>query len=431
MDWEYHCRSHSGRRVICSYARKATSESSKHRTMFNARSTKPKSGEQEFPWYGRFYAIRILFTAMVLLMLVINDTACDINRAGGHLWLLLAGASYPHVAHLLLGRFEGRRKRGHIVFVIDGLFSGAVMAALGPFSAPSAVLSAINLFNWMATGGPVLAALGMVAAVAGFALSGTHAATPAVSACTATDALAAAALIGYFFFVARFINLHVTRLRQQQAQFQTELDATIRTRKLADQALLAVLPASAAELLAETGQLATRMHGTATILIVEFVQERAEELTIAKLADCFQACDAIFGRHGFECVKTYGRKYLAMSLSEAGPDEAVAASQEVRAFLSDHHALVTTSTPHRLVRSVVHSGKVSTGLVQPSRLNFELAGDAMETLDAMAASTSNWPNDAIVISGATRSRMSNAEGFEVISDETGLPTYLRRLDALP
>lgn len=347
---------------------------------------------------------------MVLVMLATSDAVCR-SQPGAHFWLLLSGAAYPHVGHLLLGRFEGRRRRGYAVLIIDGLFAGAVMAAIGLASAPSAVLAAINLFNWMVVGGPTLAALGMTAALAGIALSGEPATAQSAAACMASDVLAGIVLLGYFSVVARFIHHHIGTLRQQHSQFQAESDATARARKLADRALTAVLPISAAEIFAEKGDVAPETLVGATILLVEFARIPSESPSIADLADCFQICDSVISRHGFECIKTFGRRYLAMSRAQTGPDDAIAATQEVSNFLIDHQALAASPAAKRSVRAFLHCGTIATGLVQPSRLNFDLVGEAMETLDALTALASDRPTGTVVASAAAQRRMHNPSGF--------------------
>ena len=79
--------------------------------MPKTRSTKSTATHQELSWQGRLYAIRVLFTVMVLIVLGVDDAVCH-EQTGSHFWLMLAGGLYPHAGKLLLGRFEGRR-RGH------------------------------------------------------------------------------------------------------------------------------------------------------------------------------------------------------------------------------------------------------------------------------------------------------------------------------
>lgn len=396
------------------------------RTMPANRPTPPKLTLQELPWQGRLYALRVIFTTMVLVMLAVSDWSCR-NQPGGHFWLILFGAAYPHLGYLLLGRFEGRGRRGYTVLVIDGLFCGAVMAAIGLASPPSAVLAAINLFNWMVVGGPTLAGFGLTAALAGIALSGLPDISPSPSACMASDALAGFLLIGYFLVVGRFIHHHGGKLRQQHLNLQAESDVATRARKLADQALMSMLPRSASEVLAAKGELPPETLEGATVLLVEFSWDRSQSPTIGDLADCFQIADAVISRHGFECIKTFGRRYLAMSRGPKGPDDAINATREVNNYLLDHRSLPDSRATQCSVRAFVHCGTLVAGLVQPSRLNFELLGEPIGELEALAANSSELPTDAIVASVAAYRRVQNKLDFIATPTGSDGKVYLFRV----
>lgn len=400
------------------------------RKMPKTRSTKATATHQELSWQGRLYAIRVLFTAMVLVVLAVDDALCH-DQTVSHFWLMLAGGLYPHAGKLLLGRFEGRRRGGYPMMVVDGLFSGVVIAALGPASAPSAVLAAINLFNWMAVGGPFLVGLGMTAALAGFALSEADLVWQSTNSCPASGTLAGILLVGYFFVIGRFIHRYIGRMRQQYLQFQSESDAAARAKVAADLALASILPASAATLLIEKGDVPTQTLDRATILLIEFAWKRAESPSVAALADCFEICDSVIGRHGFECVKTFGRAYLAVSRAPTGPDDAVATAREVGNYLVDHGGLPGSPFSQRSVRAVVHCGTVTAGLVQPSRLNFEVLGEPMEAMNALAAFAREQPLGNAVVSESAQRRMQATSGIIAIADERHPVAYLLPLAPTP
>lgn len=382
--------------------------------------TRPAAAHrQQLPRQGQLYAIRVLFTLMALAMLALGDTVCR-GQPGAHLWLLLAVAAYPHVAHLLLGRFGGRREQA--ILVIDGLIAGAIVGAIGLLSAPGAVLAAIILFNWAIMGGPLLMAMGMLAALVGFAITGTGAQTTATVApgdCTALDALAACVLLAYFFVIARFMFRYIGELRQHQAELQAAADVAESARANADRALLGVLPASAAGILAEQGDLPPGTVGNATLLLLEFAWSRGESPTVTELAECFQLCDTILNRHGFEGIKTFGRRYLAMSRTATGPDDAIRAARELNDYLLDHSALVSLPAAQRSVRAFLHCGSVTAGLVQPERLNFDLLGETVEALLSLANMAAAQPLSTVIASSAARRRLPDATGFVVIPGADG------------
>jgi hypothetical protein len=387
------------------------------------------SPRQQLPGQGQLYAIRVLFTGMALAMLVINDMVCR-GQPGTHLWLLLAGVAYPHVAHLLLGRHGGRR--GQAILVADGLFAGSVIGAIGLLSAPSAVLAAISLFNWTIMGGASLVAMGMIAAFIGVAITGTQPFAPiAAGDCTALDALAAIVLLSYFFVIARLMFGFIGELRQQQAELQAAVDVADGARAIADRALLGVLPGSAADKFAEKGNLPSIAINNATLLLIEISWPRGESPTITELAESFQVCDAILTRHGFEGIKTFGRHYLAMCRANTGPDDAVRASRELNDYLRDHQALVDSPTAQRSVRAILHCGAVTAGLVQPERFNFDLLGDAAEALLSLASMATAQPMATVIASPAVRRRLQDATGFVATYGNTGTELHILSLVASP
>lgn len=365
---------------------------------------------------------------MVLAMLLVSDTVCR-NQPWANVWLLVAGVAYPHVSQLLFGRFEGRR-RGYAIFVVDGLFSGAVIAAVGLASVPSAVLAAINLFNWMIIGGPALVALGVTAALAGIALSDAPAIATA-NVCVTSDVVAEIVLITYFFVIARFIHRDIAELRQQHAEFQAESDAAVNARKLADRTLLSILPNSAGRVLAETGELPPATLDSATVLLVEFGWLPSKPPSVSDLADCFKICDTIMNRHGVECIKTFGRRYLAMSREVTGPDDAIAAVRELSSYLCDHRSMQTGDETQRIVKAFLHCGDVTAGLVQPARQNYDLLGDAIEFVHALAELPPGEPMATIVASAAAYRRLRDTAGFVATTDKPDTIIYLSHLTPMP
>jgi class 3 adenylate cyclase len=395
-----------------------------------SRTRSVSANRQQLPRQGQLYAIRVLFTLLALAMLALSDTLCR-SQPGHHLWLLLLGATYPHLAHLLLGRFRGVR-RGQAILIADGFFAGSVIGAIGLLSAPSVVLAAISLFNWTILGGATLVAMGMIAALAGIASTGTQVLTPiATGECATLDALAAFVLLGYFFVIARFMFRYIGELRQQQAELQAAADTADGARAIADRTLLGVLPASAADILAERGDLPPCAVSNATLLLVEFAWPRGESPAVTELAECFRICDAILKRHGFEGIKTFGRRFLAMSRAETGPDDAIKAARELNDYLLDHAALVTLPAAQRSIRAFLHCGAVTAGLVQPERLNYDLLGETVEALLSLANLAAAHPVATVIASSAVRRRLHDATGFAIAPGEAGAELSVLNLVASP
>lgn len=372
------------------------------------------------------YFIRVLFSGIALVILAVSDALCR-SSPGNHAWLLLAGAAYPHLGHLLLGRFDIRRRRGHLIFLIDGLFVGAVMGALQFAPVPSAVLVTINLFNWMIVGGATLVAFGSSALLAGLALTKpTDLELPGGTAgvCSAPEWLAGVVLVGYFLIVARIIHQLVEELSQQQAELQAQTDAATNSRNMAERTLLAILPPSIAQTLAERGEAPPVTLDNATLLLIELGRGRAPP-SIGDLADAFKVCETILTRHGFELIKTYGSRAVALGRRDDGPATALAASREIINYFADHRALIGTVDAGRNMRMVMHHGPVTIGMVQPERLNVELIGETVDGLTALAAIIPSLPPGTLAISVAAQRKLRNGDDL-VLSpgDDHTPPCYL-------
>lgn len=385
--------------------------------------------------YRNIYIIRVLFTTMALVILAFSDAACPGLTSGNHGWLFITGALYPHLSHLLLGRFNPRKLGGHVIFIADGLFVGALIAELGLAVVPSAVFAAINLFNWMIIGGPNLVAVGVIAMLGGAIMSGPHISEISqgiggMAGCSAINDLASAVLIAYLLVVARVVNHHFEKLRQQQDAFQTEIDAATNARNLAERALLAVLPPSAARMLQEKGAVAPTTVDDATVLLIEFDWGRDVLPTMDKIIEAFHVCDMILARRGFESIKTFGRRILAMSRASGGPDDAIVVAREVENHLTDHNILADASGPHCMTRIAIHCGPVMLGMVQPERLNLELLGETIDALAALAAATANQPPGTVVASLEAQRKMCSTAGLVLASGDALTPPHYK-LTLLP
>lgn len=372
---------------------------------------------------GKIYVVRVIFSVMALALLTVNDVFCH-GRPAGHFWLVLAGVIYPHLGQLLLGRFDISRRRGHALFLIDGLFVGAVIGALELAMLPSTVLAVISLFNWMIVGGPVLAALGSTLMFAGMMTAVTvHSVFPtgAGNACNTADWLAGAILLGYFLIVARIIHQLVGDLRLQQVELLACSDAASVAQNQAERALLAVLPPSAAGTLAEKGELVPESVQGATLLLIEPAPHDKPPSSIDDLQDTFHVCDMILARHGFELVKTFGRRAIALSRKECGPDDALKAMREIDNFFADHRIFAGAANARRALRGVLHHGPVTLGLVQPERLNLDLLGETVDELAKLAALTGIQPTATLIASVPAYGKLRAPVDFVPIQSDGSLP----------
>lgn len=372
------------------------------------------------------YVIRVIFSGMALVILAVSDAICR-TGSGEHAWILLAGAAYPHIGHLLLGRFDVRRRRGHLLFIIDGLFIGAVVGALQLAIIPSAILITIVLFNWMVVGGATLVAFGSTALLGGLAITKpADIVFPGNSAgvCSAPEWLAISVLIGYFLIVARVIHQLMGELNQQKGELLARTDAASNARNLAERTLLAILPPSIAQALSERGAVPPSTLDSATLLLFELDWGRVSP-SIDDLADAFKVCNTILSRHGLEFLKTQGNRAMAMSHRDNGPSAALAASNELINYFADHRALIGSTEAHRNIRMVMHHGPITIGLVQPERLNMEVIGETVDGLMTLAAIIPRLPPGSLAVSVAAHRKLGDSSRL-VLAPVDGLtpPCYL-------
>ncbi len=352
----------------------------------------------------KVYLVRLTCTLMILALLVAHGALCHGNP-GEHGWLLLAGLLYPHVGNLLFGQQDIGRGGSRAVFLADGLFAGAVVAALGYAPAPALVLAVINLFNWMVVGGPLLVVAGALCMLAGMLATGADLEFPGLAdaqACPGADWLAALIALVYFAVVARIIHRLLTELRLRQIAVQARSDSAGSAQALAEQALLAVLPRSAARIMEETGHLPDEEIGDATLLLLDLAAGDGTTPPLDDLKDALAACEFILERRGLEPIKTFGRRIVVLGRRESAADDAFEAFREIDAYFGN------PATGRRIVvHAALHAGRACLGLVQPARLNLDLAGPAIDELLRLADPPAGRKADGLVVSPAAYRKLSD------------------------
>ncbi len=372
-----------------------------------------KTARQGLALQGKIFILRVAFCVLTLALLAVNDAICR-GQPGDHLWLLIVGLLYPHIGHLLFGRLDISRRRGHVLFMVDGMFVGAVIGALEFSLLPSLILAVISLFNWMVVGGPILVALGLSFLFGGTLTTGMNLGNLAFSSaasCNAINWLASILAIGYFLIVARIIHRLIGELRLQQVDFQARSDSASSAKTMAEQALLAILPASAAQQMADKGQLPTMVIQDATLLLLDFVPENGRFPALDDLKDAFHVTSMILTRHGIELVKTYGSQAIAISRKENGPNDAFKAFQEIDNYFKDHRSQATRERTCLSLRGRLHQGTVTMGLVQPERLNLDLLGEAVNELLLLPADSVTPQPPTLTVSAVAYRKLNNLTDF--------------------
>jgi hypothetical protein len=370
---------------------------------------------------GKIYIVRLLFCLTTLALLAINDVACR-KQVGDHLWLLFGGLLYPQLGHLLFGRLDVSRRRGHVLFLADGMFVGAVIAALDFAPLPGVILVIISLFNWMVVGGAPLLAMGTLFMVFGMLTMG---ATPdrfvfdTTATCNATNWIASLIAIGYFLIVARIIHRLIGELRLKQVEFQARSDSASSARVMAEQALLAVLPGSVAQAMADEGSLPPESIPDASLLLLSFQTPAGASPDLVEMQEALSVCEPILSRHGLEHVKSFGNQILAFSRWPTGPDDAVSAYREIGSYIRDH------GSPVALLRGILHQGPVMLGLVHAERLNIDLFGRPANELLSVAANAMQGQDTGLMVSHDAYQQLSNPSGYTELPSSKNHPVFYR------
>lgn len=375
---------------------------------------------ETFSLQGRIFFVRLLFCMTTLALLAANDAFCR-AQPDDHPWLLVGGILYPPLGHVLFGRLDISRRRGHVLFLADGMFVGAVIAALQFALLPGVVLVVISLFNWMVVGGTVLVALGLLFMFLGMLTMGMNpfaAEFVPSGGCAVSNWLASLIAITYFMIVARIIHRLIGDLRLQQAKFQARSDSASSAQAMAEQALLAVLPPSAAQKMADAGEFVPERIEAATVLLLDFRTDDNGSSVLDTIQDALLVCDRILARHGVELIKSFGNQALAASWNSSGPAEACAAFLEIDTFFKDHGHRISS------LRGILHHGAVTMGLVQPERLNLDLFGTPLDELARLATAPSLQAPGLFASASAYR-LLSKPSDFSPLPDETSRPACYR------
>ncbi len=374
---------------------------------------------ETFTLQARIFLVRLLFSMTTLALLAANDVICR-GQPGDHLWLLAAGFLYPPLGQALFGRLDISRRRGHVLFLADGLFVGAVIAALQFALLPGVVLVVISVFNWMVVGGVMLVALGMLFMFLGMLAMGMNpfmAEFVPSDGCAVSNWLASLIAVTYFLIVARIIHRLIVDLRLQQVEFQTRSDSASMAQTMAEQALLAVLPPGAAQTMAAAGRFVPE-RSEATLLLLDFRKDNQDSPDLDGMQDALLVSDRILSRHGVELIKSFGSQALAASRSRTGADDACAAFLEIATFFKDR------GHPISSLRGILHHGPVTLGLVQPERLNLDFFGTPLDELARLAAAPSLQAPGLFASESAYR-LLSQPSDFSPLPDEASRPACYR------
>lgn len=188
-------------------------------------------------------------------------------------------------------------------------------------------------------------------------------------------------------FVAIGFYSRARYIRRSRTALQIEKDRS-------DDLLLNILPAEIAEELKAKGRADARDFDMVSILFTDFKEftQTSEKLTakelVAEINTCFEAFDAICGKHGIEKIKTIGDAYMAAGGLPVPTADSVTntvrAALEMQAFIMVRKVRMDAAAlPAFDMRIGIHTGPVVAGIVGVKKFQYDIWGDTVNTASRM------------------------------------------------
>ncbi|MBK9167678.1 MAG: response regulator [Bryobacterales bacterium] len=198
--------------------------------------------------------------------------------------------------------------------------------------------------------------------------------------------------------------------RRQNAELKAAIGAAETQRKVAEDLLRNILPATVADELASRGSVDPKYFEDVTLLFADFAgftratERLAAEDLVHVLHTYFTAFDSIVTSYGLEKLKTIGDSYMLVGglpvRSPSHPVDAVLVALEI---LEAVRALHTEETPWE-ARVGLHTGPVIAGVVGIKKFAFDVWG---ETVNFASRMESSGKPGRVNISARTYSRVKD------------------------
>jgi class 3 adenylate cyclase len=374
--------------------------------------------------FALFYPMRIVGTSFMVI--VVTLYAWHLDRFGTFYYgLVLVLVVYPHVVHHVARKYPQNRRGIELrTFLIDSFAVGVVVHSIGFGPFPTFVLITVALASALSVDGPRQSLLSAGAVAAGtLAYAVFFPVNTAFVDTIAVDIVSSAFTFIYFMAFAYSARNRSALLLRSEAELR-ERTVSLEIEKLrSDRLLFNLLPSGLAAQMGVPGGIRPARFDRVVLLGIELrhfsrmLQSAPEDEALAHLMHCFKAFDAIADRFGMEKLKTMGDVYIAIGglPMPASGDAAsgVRAAWAAREFLTD---LAESRRAHGTfaldARIAVHAGGVIGGIVETSKLSYDVFGEAMKTLFGLLRGCED---GAIVISEDARrlaGELSERPGFD-------------------
>lgn len=360
--------------------------------------------------FALFYPMRLVGTWFMVVVTTLY--AWQFNRFDAFYFALVAVLLvYPHVIHYFARKDPPNRQKNEMrTFVFDSFMLGLVVHSTAFTPLPTFVLVTVGLVNALAVNGirqMLYSAGALVAGLLAYGILVGFDFHPRDA--IAIDIACAVFLFVYFMTFAysshnrnALLVQSETALREQKASLEIE-------KQRSDGLLFNLVPKRLASETSNAGTIAASSFDPVTLVAIElrgFSRGLAGDPhdVLAHLMHCFKAFDAVGERHGLEKLKTMGDVYIAMiGLPVARPLDAaaaVAAAIDMREFVVDLAASRQAHGKYSFGVAVsVHSGRLIGGIVETSKLSYDVFGSTIGVLLALLRAGGD---GQLIVSHATR-----------------------------
>ncbi len=366
--------------------------------------------------FALFYPMRIVGTTFMVVVTTLY--AWEFDRFDAMYAALVAVLLvYPHVIQSFARKDPQQRQKIEMrTFLFDSFMLGMVVHSTAFTPLPTFVLVTVGLVNALAVNGirqMLYSAAALVLGILAYAAFAGFNVHP--RDVIAIDVTCAVFLFVYFMTFA-YSSYNRNALLVQSETALREQKASLEIEKLrSDGLLFNLLPAKLASEMGRTGAIAPAAFDV-TLVAIEMrgfarrLEDGDSAEVLAHLMHCFKAFDAIGDRRGLEKLKTMGDIYIGVAgLPTPTPRDAasgVATALDVREFLGDLAASREAHGALRLDAAIsVHSGAIIGGVVETSKISYDVWGSTMRTLLALLRAC---PDGEVAVSEVTRTRAGDA-----------------------
>jgi class 3 adenylate cyclase len=366
--------------------------------------------------FALFYPMRLVGTTFMVVVTTLY--AWQFDRFDAMYFALVAVLLvYPHVVQSFARKDPQRRQKIEMrTFLFDSFMLGLVVHSTAFTPLPTFVLVTVGLVNALAVNGirqMLYSAAALAVGILAYAMFAGFNVQP--RDVFAIDVTCAVFLFVYFMTFA-YSSYNRNALLQQSETALREQKASLEIEKLrSDGLLFNLLPAKLASEMRRSGKIAPAAFDV-TLVAVELrgfarkLEDGDATEVLAHLMHCFKAFDAIGDRRGLEKLKTMGDIYIGVAgLPTASANDAasaVATALDIREFLADLAVSREARGALRLDAAIsVHGGSVIGGVVETSKISYDVWGSTVRTLLALLRAC---PDGDVAVSEATRTRAGDA-----------------------